>query len=48
MLGAVCTAMGVEALRSTVDSFCAFLQRVRAHPGQVSAIDPFPFPQEYQ
>ncbi|KAI5121453.1 hypothetical protein M0805_009561 [Coniferiporia weirii] len=35
LLGTVCTALGVEAMRGSADSFCEFIQRVRPHPGQV-------------
>ncbi|KAH8115294.1 phenylalanine ammonia-lyase [Phellopilus nigrolimitatus] len=37
LLGMVCTALGTEALRGSADSFCAFVQAVRPHPGQVEA-----------
>ncbi|EJD08070.1 phenylalanine ammonia-lyase [Fomitiporia mediterranea MF3/22] len=35
MLGTVCTAMGTEAMRGSVDSFAEFIHRIRPHPGQI-------------
>lgn len=42
LLGTACTALGTEAMRGSADSFVAFIQAIRPHPGQVSYSIPPP------
>ena len=48
VLSQILTAMSVEALTGTVESFHPFFGEARPHPGQVCHSDPSPLPKEHR